>query len=144
MELRPIPVEQARDLRRHVLRPGRPADEAISPGDEDRTALHVGVFEAGRLAGVASVFRETCPGRPGEVGWRLRGMAALEDARGKGYGRALIQACVEYIGKQGGGVLWCNGRTSARGFYERVGFDVEGDEFEIPHVGPHYVMIRRV
>jgi hypothetical protein len=36
--------------------------------------------------------------------------------------------------------VWCNARTPARGFYERAGFAVEGEEFELPEIGPHVLM----
>ena len=36
--------------------------------------------------------------------------------------------------------LWCNARLHAVGFYERQGWKVEGDEFDVPDIGPHFVM----
>ncbi|MEQ1898473.1 MAG: hypothetical protein ABL971_13920 [Vicinamibacterales bacterium] len=41
-------------------------------------------------------------------------------------------------------MLWCNGRTPALGFYTRLGFTAVGEEFVVPHSGPHYVMTRAV
>ncbi|MFK7789853.1 MAG: hypothetical protein AB8C95_10235, partial [Phycisphaeraceae bacterium] len=38
--------------------------------------------------------------------------------------------------------LWCNARTSASGYYERLCFIQHGDLFEIPDIGPHAVMVR--
>ena len=37
-------------------------------------------------------------------------------------------------------MVWCNARTPARGFYERYGFVAEGEEFELPDIGPHFRM----
>ncbi|MCW3019870.1 MAG: family N-acetyltransferase, partial [Solirubrobacterales bacterium] len=36
--------------------------------------------------------------------------------------------------------IWCNARTPARRFYERAGFGVISEEFELPMIGPHLVM----
>jgi predicted GNAT family N-acyltransferase len=36
--------------------------------------------------------------------------------------------------------VWCNARTPARSLYERAGFTVASDEFELPEIGPHLVM----
>lgn len=41
-------------------------------------------------------------------------------------------------------LLWCNGRTRALGFYARLGFTAVGEEFVVPHSGPHYVLARPV
>lgn len=40
--------------------------------------------------------------------------------------------------------MWCNGRTVARGFYERHGYEAVGDEFVIEGVGPHHVFLRKL
>ena len=69
-------------------------------------------------------------------------MATEADVRGAGFGAALVAACVEHVAASGGGELWCNARMGAVGFYRRMGFDVVSDEFEIPGIGPHVVMVR--
>ncbi len=38
--------------------------------------------------------------------------------------------------------MWCNARSGARTFYERAGFCVEGEEFEIAGIGPHFLMAK--
>jgi predicted GNAT family N-acyltransferase len=38
--------------------------------------------------------------------------------------------------------VWCNARTPAVGLYAREGFAIEGEEFELPEIGPHVVMTR--
>ena len=37
---------------------------------------------------------------------------------------------------------WCNARTSAAGYYEKIGFVIASDEFELPDIGPHVLMVR--
>jgi predicted GNAT family N-acyltransferase len=37
--------------------------------------------------------------------------------------------------------VWCNARTPARGFYERAGFAAVGEEFALPDIGPHFLMV---
>lgn len=92
--------------------------------------------------GIVSLYREARPdGPPG--GWRIRGMATEPDVRGAGFGTALVAACIEHAAASGGGEVWCNARMGAVAFYRRAGFDVVGDEFEIPPIGPHVVMVRR-
>lgn len=143
-EIRPIRAEDTRPLRHLVLRPQQPPETLVYPGDDHPLSLHVGAFEAGELVGIASVAPEACPLMPDSAAWRLRGMAILPRAQRRGYGAALLQACVRHIQAQAGTVLWCHGRTSALSFYRALGFTPHGEEFLVPATGPHYVCIRPI
>ena len=72
--------------------------------------------------------------------YRLRGMATEQEMRGRGFGSAVLSACLERCWSEGGETFWCNARTSAAGFYEKRGFSTLPEEFEIPGIGPHRVM----
>lgn len=145
LEVRAVTAAEIRPLRQQVLRPGRPAAESVYPGDERPTTVHLGAYAAGRLVGIASLYREHRDGGDRDTpGWRLRGMASAPDARGRGIGQALLAASVDHVAGAGGGELWCNARTPAAPFYERAGFEVVSDRFEIPGIGPHVVMRRMV
>jgi len=67
-------------------------------------------------------------------------MASLPEVRGQGYGAAALRYGIAEIRRRAGRLLWCNARSGAVGFYETLGFSIVGDEFEIPPIGPHYVM----
>jgi len=137
-----VTADEVRPLRHCVLRPEQPFGSTAYPGDDLADSVHLGAFDADRLVGIASVYREARPGRPG--GWRLRGMAIAPEARGRGYGMALVSASLEHVAASGPGELWCNARLSAIGFYRRAGFEVAGEEFNVPGIGPHVVMTRTV
>lgn len=141
-ELRRLPAAETRYLRHVVLRPHQRPEELVYPGDEAPDTVHLGLYVEGQQLGVASLYREARPGSPSPTEWRLRGMAVLAAEQGKGYGAALLQACIEHAAGRGGTRLWCNARTTASGFYLALGFSVEGQEFELPGIGPHYVMWR--
>jgi ribosomal protein S18 acetylase RimI-like enzyme len=81
-------------------------------------------------------------GEPDE--WRVRGMATEPEARGRGAGSAVLDALIEHAAAQGATRIWCNARIPAVSLYARAGFEVESEEFEIPGIGPHVVMARRV
>jgi len=38
--------------------------------------------------------------------------------------------------------VWCNARTPALSLYQRAGLAVVSEEFELPRIGPHFVMER--
>jgi ribosomal protein S18 acetylase RimI-like enzyme len=69
-------------------------------------------------------------------------MATLPEVRGRGYGGLLLERCVGHAVNHGGRVLWCNARAAAVGFYRRYAFTTRGDPFDIPDLGPHYLMSR--
>ena len=122
------------DLRARVLRPGQPVERSRFAGDDDPRAVHLGAFRGERCIGVASLLPE---GGPDAL--RLRGMAVEPEARGRGIGAALLTE-IHRIAVERGRDLWCNARLAAVGFYEKAGWTVEGDVFELPDIGPHYVM----
>jgi predicted GNAT family N-acyltransferase len=125
------------DLRRRVLRGGRPV---ALPGDDDPTAVHVGVYDGERLIATGNVRCEPAPWAPGVAAWRLRGMATEEGRRGEGAGERVLAALVAHCRDNGGGELWCNARTPARTFYARAGFTEVGEEWVDPEIGPHVRM----
>jgi GNAT superfamily N-acetyltransferase len=130
-----IPVEQTRALRQSVLRAHESLEQLAA--DEPADVYAVGVFRDGALAAVGFVAPDGPPGS-----WRVRAMATVAEARGHGLGGAVLEALVRHAREHGGVRVWCNARSRARAFYERAGFDVTSQEFEIEPIGPHFVMER--
>ena len=143
-EIRRISADETLPLRSDILRPGRPLEAAKFAGDEAESTTHLGALVDGKIVGIASLFSAGMPEKPGLNALQLRGMATAENVRDLGVGRALVAACVEAARKSGAELLWCNARTSAVGFYLKCGFKVEGNEFDIPDVGPHFRMHVRI
>ena len=50
-------------------------------------------------------------------------------------------AAAEAREEEPAGILWCNARTSAIGFYEKLGWRVTSGPFDVPGVGPHVTMV---
>jgi len=133
---------EVRPLQLAVLRPG----QTITPDDlvDEPGAFYVAAYEPlGAVVGVASFLAEPHPDRPEEPeAWRLRGMASEPGHRGEGYGQAALRRGMQEAAHRGGRLLWCNARTVAVGFYERLGFVREGVEFVTGTGIPHYRMHR--
>ena len=143
-DLRPIDVRTARELRHSLLRPHQDPWEIVFDGDDASDTLHVGAFRGEELVGIASVMRWSPPEEESDTAWRVRGMATVPEVRGQGYGGALLERCLSHATDHGGHVVWCNARVPAVGFYRRYVFEPEGDVFEVPVIGPHVLMRRRL
>ena len=50
----------------------------------------------------------------------------------------------EEIKKKKGTLLWCNARIIAVEFYKKIGFQIKGEEFDIPDIGKHYFMYKKI
>jgi GNAT superfamily N-acetyltransferase len=138
-----VTVEQVRPeityaLRREVLRPGRGWDELALPGDGEHSTGHFAGYLDHEVVGVASVIEEPEADGPGL--WRLRGMAVDPAVRGKGVGSALLARARDFVTRSGGGLLWCNARVSAEGFYRAEGFVTVSEVWDEPEIGPHVRM----
>jgi len=141
LHIRQIDAAETRPLRQRILRPHQTIAELVYPGDDHPQALHLGAFVAEQLTGIASFTPELCPGVSARAAWRLRGMGVLPDAQRQGYGTALLDVGINYVKQNGGDLVWCHGRTSALPFYLSYGFATHGNEFVVPHTGPHYVLL---
>ncbi|MCH7639720.1 MAG: hypothetical protein IH855_09695 [Bacteroidetes bacterium] len=71
-------------------------------------------------------------------------MATIPDVRGQRCVRDLLQARFDHMRDKNANFLWCNARVIALDFYEYLGLQTIGPEFEIEGIGPHYVMWKMV
>lgn len=139
-----IEAAQTHDLRRRVLRDGRPESVAF-PEDDRSGAFHLGLcpVPGGPLVAAASFSPEATLHRPGRRGVRLRGMATDAAWQGQGMGRRLLEEAVQRLRTEDVEVLWANGRDRALGFYRRFGFEVVGAGFLAGPAGDihHHVVL---
>lgn len=100
----------------------------------EKENLLIGAFEDGNILGCCMLVEEN----PGIV--KLRQMAVLNAVQGKGVGRALMQFAENLARDHGYKLLTMHARKNAIGFYEKMGYRVNGDEFQevsIPHFEMH-------
>lgn len=121
---------QACVLRNQVLRLPLGLDlqsEDLSPESE---YLHFGIEQEGQL--IACVL--AVPLGSGRA--KLRQMAVSGECQGQGIGRRLIESVEDCLVQQGFQVVELDARREAVGFYEKLGYVPQGDEFisvTIPH-----------
>lgn len=144
-----VVVEQARleeviDLRHEVLREGQSRSSCYYPEDTYKHTIHFVAKLEDKIVGSASVYKEKHPDFSLKQSWRLRGMAVLDEFQGQAIGTHLLETCINHAIKMKGDVIWCNARNNAVKFYKQSGFKVIGDEFELPDIGPHFLLAKNL
>jgi len=122
--------QQMVKLRDDMLR--KPLGLAFTPQEleSERENMLIGAFEEDQILGCCMLVEENT-----DI-VRLRQMAVLNDLQGKGIGRALMNFAENIARDRGYKVLSMHARKNAIGFYEKMGYEVAGDEFTeitIPH-----------
>ncbi|MFT5752474.1 MAG: ribosomal-protein-alanine N-acetyltransferase [Flavobacteriales bacterium] len=142
-DLRIITAEETWPVRHPVLRKGRPLEDVYMEADEKENTFHIGIFFKETIVGVASFMEDTHPDFEGTQS-RLRGMAVLPEFRKRGLAAAMLIRAEKLLRERNRSILWFNARLAALNFYKEMGYKTVGTEFDIPLVGPHYVMKKKL
>ena len=144
MEIKKITAFETLIVRHPVLRPGKPIETCHFEGDDLPTTSHFGLYVENQLAAVISAFKVQNKLFSEENQYQIRGMAVLEEFQKKGFGEELLKHCENEIKLKKGNLIWFNARETAVGFYKKSGYEVLGNQFEIPDVGPHYILFKSI
>ncbi|MDY0781488.1 GNAT family N-acetyltransferase [Tenacibaculum sp. IB213877] len=115
----------------------------IFDSDVHSDTFHLGGFLDEKLLCVGTFIKSSLNGLEGEQ-YQLRGMATSPDARNKGLGKQLLEHAVNDLQEKEVNYLWCNAREIAVPFYEKCGFYIIGNSFEVPQIGTHYKMVKKI
>jgi len=120
-------------LRNDILR--KPLGLSFTPEELEleKEEILIGAFEDDKMLGCCMLIKSD----PSSV--RLRQMAVTNNLQGKGIGKALMQFAENIARDRGFRKIIMHARKSATGFYEKLGYQVAGDEF-VEVTIPHYVM----
>ena len=123
-------IDTCRALRREVFIEEQGVSEADEVDGLDEGAIHLLARDGDRAVGTARLLLKGAVGKIGRV-------CVLPKARGSGLGATLIRASLEVLRDQPGvREAYLGSQSHATGFYEKLGFVVEGKEFVdagIPH-----------
>ena len=125
--------QQMLNLRHEILR--KPLGLKLNDQELERekNEILIGAFEEEKMLGCCMLVRED------EKSCRLRQMAVLNSLQGKGIGRALMIFAENIARDRGYKKISMHARKTAAGFYERLGYQVRGEEFKELTI-PHYIM----
>ncbi len=132
------------ELRHRILHPGGPESRVLYETDKLKSAIHLIVEDkqSKEVLACGSLLPEDDDGRICTDKNRIRGMAVALSAQGQGFGNNILDKMIELTKENGIGYTWCNAREAVLPFYEKRGFKVVGNVFDVPGSGPHFKMIK--
>lgn len=127
--------DMAFQLRDVVLRKpwGRSFEEDDLSGEREGTDTNWGYFQDGKLLCVGTL----TPISNDII--KIRYLATLPEAQGKGYGKAVLSAMEDFARSQNYKQIVLESRVSAQEFYRKYGYQTEGEEYypefiHLPHI----------
>lgn len=112
--------------------------------DDMPTTFHVGVFKNNEIVAIGTFLQQQNEKFDAKNQYRLRAMATSSKVRGENFGKQVIDFALEELKNRKVDLLWCDARKVAFGFYEKMGFNILGDFYEIPIIGKHKLMYKRI
>ncbi len=125
------------DLRHLILRKPLGLTFTAQDLEKEKEDILIGCFEDEKLEGCCLL--TDC----GNKTVRLRQMAVLSGLQGKGIGRVLMQFAENIARDRGYKKIVMHARKTAIGFYEKLGYNTTGDEFEEVTI-PHFTMEKNI
>jgi predicted GNAT family N-acyltransferase len=124
-------------LRNDILR--KPLGLHFDREELDGEARHIliGAFEEELMLGCCMLVEED------SQTVRLRQMAVYNEKQGKGIGRALMNFAETLARDRGYKQLTMHARKDAQGFYEKMGYQASGQEFQEISI-PHLIMQKKL
>ncbi len=110
--------------------------------DKYKETEHYGVFKDNKLVSGLTLIETSGCLKQKDV--QIRGMFTIKSELKKGYGSILIENIIIRSKKNKINTVWCNARISASEFYKKNKFIEVGKIFNIPLIGPHKKLARKI
>ena len=104
----------------------------------DETATHLVMYEDNRPIAVCRFF----VGEEPQI-YTLGRIAVVPEHRSNGTGRRLVREAEDAIRERGGSKIVLSAQVRAKGFYEKLGYVSEGEEY-MEEYCPHIKMSRKI
>lgn len=143
-KVKEVPVEEILRIRSAELREGLDPEQCRFDEDDDDGAIHLGLFNEGEIIGCLSVFRKQNKNFDKPDQHQYRGMAVTQAYQGNAIGNLLLNKADRMVLSRKADFIWIHARKLALSFYRRNGYSVVGASFDIPGVGEHYLMYKRL
>jgi predicted GNAT family N-acyltransferase len=123
-----LPWDQAREkayaIRKQVFVDEQNVPEDLEIDELDSDASHILVFEGDQCIGTARLVDL------GNHQAQIGRMAVLDDFRGQGIGRKILDTLIQQAGTQGAHQVLLHAQIRAIPFYEKCGFIAQGPQYQ--------------
>lgn len=144
IKIKNIPSSETYAIRQAVLRPGQDIASCVFEGDDLPATIHFGLYYDDEIYAVISVYENKNVKFTEKLQFQIRGMAVIQNAQKKGFGRLLMLEVEKVIKTSKADILWFNAREAAVGFYVKLGYLIIDEPFIIGNIGTHYVMYKQL
>jgi len=129
------------EIRLNVLWPHKKKNNCYLKEDNLESTFHIGVFFNNRLISIGTFIKQkNILFDDKKEQYRLRAMATEKKFQKKSMGKKLILFAEKILKNKKTKLLWCDARKEAIPFYSKLGFQVQGEYYEIPKIGLHKLM----
>ena len=142
IEIKKIPASETYPIRQEELRKNIPLPIKFE-GDMDADTFHLGAFRNDHLIAI-STFRKANHQEFSGIQYQLRGMATYKKYQGLGAAKLMMQEAFCIFKTLKVDLLWCNARIIAVDFYKKQGLLIKGEQFDLPFIGGHYLMYKKL
>lgn len=128
--------EAIRMIRTHVFQIEQGVDAALEFDGLDADAIHFLAY-VGSVAVGTSRIRLISPNQA-----KMERLAVLPESRKYGIGRKIVETVLDFLAEKKTKTLQIHAQTAVVGFYQKLGFTPEGEEFEeagILHIKMSYI-----
>lgn len=143
-KVKAVPVEDILPIRSQELREGQTIEQCRFEEDEAETTVHLGLFNEGKIIGCVTIIKKDHPQFSEDNQYQYRGMAVTKAYQGNAIGNLLLNKADRILMDRGSSFIWIHARETALNFYRRNGYNVVGASFDIPNIGKHYLMYKRL
>lgn len=130
------PLDEVYAIRKSVFQDEQGMTQDMDQDGRDSEAVHVIAYEIGNESRPVATGRICLE----ENGCRIGKIAVLKEERGKHYGDFIVRMLVNRAFLSGRRRVTVSAVTTARRFYEKIGFHAEGEEY-MENGTPHILMI---
>ncbi|WP_051353120.1 GNAT family N-acetyltransferase [Thalassobacillus devorans] len=139
-----ITAEDTYKLRQKEQRNSQNIEDLPYQGDQHETTFHLGAFENGKLAGVASFYMETTDAIPSHKQIRIKGLAVEDPDQELRIGTTLLHKANRILYHGNVEFLWCMAPAKAQAYYERMGFSSAGESCANDLNGTLFVLYKAI
>lgn len=129
-------------IRREVLYGNAEQAPVSYPSDHEPDARHFAAYQDRKIVGTLSLYLRPHEHLTHQDCAQLRALVARDSMQDQTISKHLLEYAERYAKSKGCTALWSNARLGTVGYYQTQGYRIASEEFILPNIGPHHLMIK--